>query len=85
MFCSENSDKKSTNIYLGEAYFSPQQLEINIHKTTSVEQNGVHLNVSVPERKLSFTQQVPIDELNQSQTATILDTGKVINGIFWNI
>jgi len=74
VFISERQMSLDEAIIQGEAYFSPQQLEINIHKTASVEQNGVHLNVSVPERKLSFTQQVPIDELNQSQTATILDT-----------
>ena len=46
----------------GEAYFQPDQMEINILQSPTSEAGGetggVHLNVSVPERKLSFTQVV---------------------------
>merc|ERR1711862_245202 len=49
-------------ILQGEAYFGPKHLEINIHETQSVKENGVHLNISVPERKLSFTQVIPMNE-----------------------
>ena len=54
------------NIFLlskGEAYFHPDQMEINVLQSPMLEASpGVHLNVSVPERKLSFTQVVTTAE-----------------------
>ena len=62
-------------ILQGEAYFGPKHLEINIHETQSVKENGVHLNISVPERKLSFTQVIPMNERKSSNSSsTLLET-----------
>jgi len=69
---SENFSKGEINIFIpernlsidqvilqGEAYFQPDQMEINILQSPMLEaRSGVHLNVSVPQRKLSFTQVV---------------------------
>ena len=50
-------------------------MEINIHETQSVKENGVHLNISVPERKLSFTQVIPMNERKSSNSSsTLLET-----------
>jgi len=73
---SEHLSKGEINIFIpernlsidqvilqGEAYFHPDQMEINVLQSPMLEASpGVHLNVSVPERKLSFTQVVTTTE-----------------------
>jgi len=56
-------------IVQGEAYFAPNHLEISIQERPETgdkrRESGVHLNISVQERKLSFTQLVPGLETRQ--------------------
>ena len=56
--------------FQGEAYFGPEQMEINILKSPMLDESGVHLNVSVPERKLSFTQVVTNNERSNMMTSS---------------
>jgi len=72
VFISDRHMSLNEAILQGEAYFGPQHLEINIHETPSVKENGVHLNISVPERKLSFTQVIPINDRKFSNSSSTL-------------
>lgn len=61
----------------GEAYFQPDQMEINIMQSPTLESSGggVHLNVSVPERKLSFTQVVTPTQ----EKSTVMTPAKIFS------
>ena len=79
--CNFSTESKDVKIVIDDELYSngssdlfPIELERNLINQTMLETNGFYLNVSIPERKLSYTEAILQNEMDSYGLSSLLDS-----------